>query len=129
VGDDVVGALVELETAWDGSRAPAVLDGAMHLVRTTGSVRRASLLVRLAWIARRSEGPARAARFAREAIAVIGDTNDPQAREIRRQALRALGDALFDLGDEIAARALFADAAGIDRLAAFVETAVANRAR
>ncbi len=131
VGDDIGGALVDLESGWNGSLASVVLDGALDLVRSTGSVRRASLLVRLAWIARRTEGPARAARFAREAIATIGDAIDAEACEIRRQALRALGDALFELGDEAAARALFGEAARGrgNSLAAFVEMAVVGRPR
>jgi len=130
VGEDVAGALLDLETSWDGALAPVVLDGARHLVRTTGSIRRATFLVRLAWIARRCAETARAARLAREAVAAIGDAIDPEACEIRRQALRALGDALFELGDTKAALALFDDASGSgNTLAEFVEMAVAARAR
>jgi hypothetical protein len=129
VGDDAAGALVELETSWDGSHADAVLDGALRLARTTGSMRRASLLVRLAWIARRHGGAERAAAIAREAIAVVGDTSDREACEIRRLALRALAGALFELGDEVSARALFGEAAGIERLAEFVEMQIGGRAR
>ncbi|HEY3805677.1 MAG TPA: hypothetical protein VGL61_23885 [Kofleriaceae bacterium] len=129
VGDDVAGALLDLETTWSGANADAVLDGALHLVRTTGSMRRAALLVRLAWIARRQGGAERAAAIAREAITVVGDARDREACEIRRQALRALAGALFELGDEVSARALFGEAAGIERLAQFVEMGIDGRPR
>jgi hypothetical protein len=42
--------------------------------------------------------------------------------------LRALAGALFELGDEVSARALFGEAAGIERLAEFVEMQI-GRAR
>ena len=129
VADDVAGALLDLETTWNGANPEAVLDGALHLVRTTGSVRRAALLVRLAWIARRQGGAERAAAIAREAITVVGDAIDREACEIRRQALRALAGALFELGDEVSARALFGEAAGIERLAQFVEMGIDGRPR
>jgi hypothetical protein len=130
VGEDVAGALLDLETSWNGALAPIVLDGAVHLIRTTGSIRRAAFLVRLAWIARRANEASRAAKIAREAVATIGDAIDPEASEVRRQALRALGDALADLGDTTAAKALFDEAnARGNTLAEFVELAVASRAR
>jgi hypothetical protein len=129
VADDPRGALLDLETAWDRSNATAVIDGALELVRRVGPDRRISLLVRLSWIARRSEGAARAATIAREAISLIGDALDRESCELRRQALRSLGGALFELGDEHTARMLFDEAArGLD-LAAFVEAAMPERER
>ncbi len=127
--DDPRGALLDLETAWDRSNASAVIDGALELVRRVGPDRRTSLLVGLSWIARRSEGAARAAKIAREAISLIGDALDRESRELRRQALRSLAGAVFELGDEHAARMLFDEAAtsrGLD-LATFVETAMPER--
>ncbi|HEX4453696.1 MAG TPA: hypothetical protein VH143_22655, partial [Kofleriaceae bacterium] len=127
--DDPRGALVDLETVWDRSNASAVIDGALELVRRVGPDRRISLLVRLSWIARRSEGAARAAKVAREAISLIGDALDAESCELRRQALRSLAGAVFELGDEHTARVLFDEAAGsrgLD-LATFVETAMPER--
>jgi hypothetical protein len=126
VADDPRGALLDLESGWDGSNAAAVIDGALELVRRAGPDRRVTLLVRLSWIARRSEGAARAAKLAREAISLIGDAMDVESCELRRQALRSLGGAMFELGDEHTARILFDEAAGsrgLD-LASFVEVAM-----